>query len=247
MPYPKISIVIPTFNSEKYIVDCIESIVHQTYTNKEVWFIDGASTDNTISIIKEFANQYSYIQYISEKDNGIYNAMNKGIDKCMGDYIYFLGSDDVFHNTRVLEDVFCSNNHSGFDLIYGKIYLNLSKRVYGRVFTINDFKADFLCHQAVFTKKKIFTSVGKFDTSYKISADQVFLIQCYKNESISKIFVDTVICNYSEEGISNKEKDYKFIKNKYSLFNNLSFIEKIKKYYFKIRPKWFVPSKLFKY
>ena len=103
---PKISIITPTLNAGKTLEACILSVVNQTYLNKEYLIIDGLSTDGTPGMVKKYADIYPYIKWISEKDAGIYEAMNKGIDLSSGEWIYFLGADDRFYSDRVLDDIF---------------------------------------------------------------------------------------------------------------------------------------------
>ena len=102
----KISIITPTYNSEKTLKDTLESILKQTYTNYEHIIVDGASKDSTMQIVKEYEEKYQgKLKYISEKDLGIYDAMNKGIKMATGDIIGILNSDDIYANENVLEKI----------------------------------------------------------------------------------------------------------------------------------------------
>ena len=116
---PKISIITPTYNSEKSIESCILSVANQTYKNIEHLIIDGQSSDNTLGIVKNYAERFSHLRVISERDNGIYDAMNKGIDLAQGEWIYFLGSDDIFYDEHVLEDLFSKEDLGNCDLFMG--------------------------------------------------------------------------------------------------------------------------------
>ena len=125
----KISVITVCYNSEKFIKHCIESVNTQLYENIEHIFIDGLSSDNTISIIKNSSKQQKVL--ISERDNGIYDAMNKGLKICSGDIVCFLNSDDFFSNDNVLDEIAKSFNESQNQLVWGNINLvhqnNLSK------------------------------------------------------------------------------------------------------------------------
>lgn len=102
----KISIITATYNSEKTLKDTLESVLKQTYTNYEHIIIDGMSKDSTIKIVKEYEDKYKgKLRYISEKDTGLYDAMNKGIKMATGDVIGILNSDDVYANETVLEKI----------------------------------------------------------------------------------------------------------------------------------------------
>src|ERR1700722_16529958 len=98
-----LSIIIPTYNSQNTILTALQSIVKQSFDDFEIIIVDGLSNDDTVTIVKNF--QDDRIKIISELDNGIYDAMNKGIDRAKGDWLYFLGSDDRLYNDTVLEDV----------------------------------------------------------------------------------------------------------------------------------------------
>ncbi|MDH5682011.1 MAG: glycosyltransferase, partial [Spirochaetota bacterium] len=114
----KISVITVCYNSEKTIEETLKSIYAQSYPNIEHVIIDGQSTDRTVDIIKKYKDQYQY--FVSEKDNGIYHAMNKGIEASSGDILFFLNSDDYFPDEKVVEDVvnkFVENPE--LDAVYG--------------------------------------------------------------------------------------------------------------------------------
>src|ERR1700744_4382606 len=106
MASPFFTIIIPTFNSEKTLQNALSSILSQNFTEFEILIVDGVSNDNTIKIVKENIEKDKRIRFISEKDNGIFDAMNKGIELSLGEWLYFLGSDDRLHNSSILRSVF---------------------------------------------------------------------------------------------------------------------------------------------
>ena len=116
---PRLSIIIPTFNSAKTLSRCLDSVISQSFTDWEVLMMDGVSNDDTIKIASSY--QDSRIQIYSEPDKGIYDAMNKGIDKAQGEWLYFLGSDDWLFNCNSLKDIFC-NNINQYDVVYVAVY-----------------------------------------------------------------------------------------------------------------------------
>ena len=116
---PRLSIIIPTFNSAKTLSRCLDSVISQSFTDWEVLMMDGVSNDDTIKIASSC--QDSRIRIYSEPDKGIYDAMNKGIDKSRGEWLYFLGSDDYLFNSHSLEDVF-KNDIEKYDVVYGDVY-----------------------------------------------------------------------------------------------------------------------------
>ena len=200
---PTISIIIPTLNSAQTLAACLNSIINQTYKNKEVLLIDGVSTDETLSIIKEYQKTYPYVKYVSAKDKSVYDAMNKGIDMAEGDFLFFLGSDDAFYSTTILEEVFCPDN-DGYDFIYGNVFFKNRKAVYSGESSIEKLIGEqiSICHQAIFYKKNIFESIGKYDLKYFIHADYDLNVKCFESSVITKKYINKIITLYNEQGIS---------------------------------------------
>src|ERR1700744_2888998 len=127
---PACSIVIPTYNAETTLSRALDSLLGQTFQDFEVLIIDGLSTDKTTAIIGDYAARDKRIRFISEKDNGIYDAMNKGIDLAKGDWIYFLGSDDQLYKKDVLASVFTGEVNLSSDVLYGDVYSPVFKGIY---------------------------------------------------------------------------------------------------------------------
>jgi len=125
---PRLSIIIPTYNSSKTIFDALASIKSQSFQDLEVLIMDGESTDNTIEIVTNFSKDYPKIQCIIQKDDGVYDAMNKALKIAKGDYYYFFGSDDVLFNSEVLQRVF--SEIEGIDFLYGNVIFKESGEVY---------------------------------------------------------------------------------------------------------------------
>lgn len=214
---PKISIITPTLNAGETIEACILSVKNQTYSNKEHLIIDGQSTDGTLEIIRKHANNYSQLKWISEKDGGIYDAMNKGIDLSSGDWLYFLGSDDVFYSNTILSDIFYRVEVAKFDVIYGNVTWGDMGQLYDGPFSKGKLLQKNICHQAIFTKKTVFDKVGKFYLKYKILADWVFNMQWFNNEDIRHCYIDITIAKYCLDGSSANKFDIAFIADKDAL------------------------------
>ncbi|MFI5329937.1 MAG: glycosyltransferase family 2 protein [Desulfobaccales bacterium] len=211
---PKISIITPTLHAEKTIGACILSVANQTYSNKEHLIIDGQSTDGTLNILKKHAAKYPQIKWVSEKDMGIYDAMNKGIDLCSGDWLYFFGSDDIFCSSTVLNDIFNRTKVSKFDVIYGNVKWGNTEQLYDGPFSRLKLLQKNICHQAIFTRKRVFDRLGKFDIKYKAWADWVFNLQWYNRNDIRHCYIDIAIARYNLDGYSQYNHDMLFIKNK---------------------------------
>lgn len=185
----KVSIITVTYNSANTIADTIESVLHQTYQDIEYWIIDGKSQDCTIQVIQRYETCFEgRLHWISEKDNGIYDAMNKGISHCTGDVVGILNSDDYFTSDNVIAqmiDLFSPE----LDAVYGDVHFvkqgNLQKcvRYYsGRIFKPSLVKYGFIApHPSFYIRREVFDKFGAYNPSYKISADFELIARlCYK-------------------------------------------------------------------
>lgn len=181
----KVSIITATYNSEKTLRDTIESVLKQTYTNIEYIIIDGNSKDSTVDIIKEYEPRFGdRIKWISEKDKGIYDAMNKGIERATGDIVGILNSDDFFTSNLSIENIV-----RGFDLnidmVYGDLHFvspdNLEKTV--RYYSSKIFRRNLMryglmpAHPTCYIRKNIYDRYDLYDTKYKISSDFELLLR----------------------------------------------------------------------
>jgi len=186
MPEKKLSIITVTYNSEKYLEQTIQSIANQTYRNKEYIIIDGGSTDGTLNIIKKYENKISY--WISESDNGIADAMNKGLKVAAGDYVLFIHSDDYLIDPTVLEksvtyiddkfDIYV------FQVIFDK---NGDKKIsLNRGFSWwTNFKMGS-CHQGQVCSRSLLERLGGFNTTFRINMDYDLILRAYRNGARSK-------------------------------------------------------------
>lgn len=210
---PKISIVTPTYNAEKMIEACLKSVVDQTYDNKEHLIIDGQSQDRTLEIVKKYVAKYPHIKWVSEKDGGIYDAMNKGINMSEGDWIYFMGSDDTFYNNQVLDDIFKREDIDLLDVIYGDVLWGDSGKTYDGEFTLTKLVEKNICHQAIFFKKYIFDKLDNFDVKYKSLADWAFNLRWFSDTKIKRKYIPLVISHFRLGGFSALHHDKIFFEN----------------------------------
>lgn len=208
----KISIITPTFNAAATIAACIESVATQNYPEKEHWIIDGASTDNTIAIVQQYAAVYPHIRYLSEKDKGIYDAMNKGIALSEGEWLYFLGADDQLYTKDTLETV--AQHFGNNDVIYGNVQMindqDNNSFIYDGAFDILKIQYKNICHQAIFCKRSVFHKLGNFNLSYPINADWEFNFKWIFNKNIRAVYTDTIIAWYNQTGVSYHIRDVRF-------------------------------------
>lgn len=224
MEHPKISVVTVVFNDHLHIEQTLCSVLNQTYDNIEYIVIDGGSTDGTVQIIKKYANKLAY--WVSEPDKGIYDAMNKAIDMCTGDWVVFINSWDAFHDNDVLTNVFSRYISEDVDVIYGDVCMVTG---YGRLIKRFDkldesIMAFNLCHQSTFTRTSLLKKY-KYDTTYRIAADMDFFNKVKIIENAKFLYIPIVMANYecgngtSANSIWKKSKEYRRLRkiNKWSI------------------------------
>ena len=179
----KISIIMATYNASATLRDALQSFVDQTYKNIEIVISDGGSGDETSLIVGDFLNKLS-IDFKSESDNGIYDAWNKGIDRCTGDWILFLGADDKFSENCILSEIVGFINNSdepNLVTVTGGVLDSARSCVVKRIgepFNSKLLKYMNLCHPGLVHHRSIFFN-KRFDSSFKICADYDFLVANY--------------------------------------------------------------------
>ena len=198
---PKVTIITVSYNAKNDIERTIKSVLEQTLPNVEYIIMDGGSTDGTVDIIKKYGDKISY--WISEPDNGIYDAMNKAIDLANGDWINFLNAGDTFVDNDTIAN-FVNQIAGDGEIYYGSRYLHRGKeQTLEEPADIDDFYQTMpFGHQAAFVKKTLLKKY-KFDLSYKLSSDYDFFIKCYKN-NCNFHNLNFPICHFSVDGLSYK-------------------------------------------
>lgn len=214
-----ISIVTPTYNSAEHIEACILNVAKQTYSNKEHLFIDNLSADGTQEIVRKYACIYPHIRLISEKDKGIYDAMNKGIDLSSGNWLYFMGCDDAFVDNNVLTSIFASDKPENKDVIYGNVIWGKGGPLYDGQFTPLKLLNKNICHQAIFFNRTLFDKLGLFEIKYIINADWEFNMRWFLRNDIRIHYTEQAIAVYNLRGYSSTINDLVFMENKQSLIH----------------------------
>jgi glycosyltransferase involved in cell wall biosynthesis len=199
------SIITVVYNGEKTIKDTLESVCNQTLLPKEYIIVDGASTDGTITIVKEYMLKYPFIKYISERDSGIYDAMNKGIELAKGQLIGIINSDDWYED-NALEKMWGAYLTNGSGIYYG-IQRNI---IYGKEFYLERASHEFLGqrmmpHPSTFVSADIYKEFGVFDLKFAFSADLEILIR-YLKLNVPFIRLDIIITNFRIGGASSTPK-----------------------------------------
>jgi len=204
----KLSIITINLNNAKELQKTLNSIKIRTFTDYEHIIIDGGSTDASLEIIHEYKQHTNAtFQWLSEKDNGIYHAMNKGIKKATGDYCFFLNSGDALVNDSVLETLFATSPTE--DILFGNLLITSKDKVIGRTtgkekLTFLDVYSTILKHQASFIRKELFLKYGYYNEERKISADWEFFMKTVGMGGASYRYFDVSISYFDNDGISSK-------------------------------------------
>lgn len=192
---PLITVITVVFNAEKVLEKTILSVINQTNDDIEYIIIDGGSTDGTLDIIKKYKDHIDYL--VSEKDRGIYDAMNKGIMLSQGEWINFLNAGDYYFDNNVLNNL---PIHTSAKLIFGNIRYE-SGKVFKSTFNWKIYLKNTLHHQGTFYSMDLFKKLGLFNTNYKILADYDFNLKVLAlNIKSEKVLYYISVC--SDYGVS---------------------------------------------
>jgi glycosyltransferase involved in cell wall biosynthesis len=205
----KISIITVCRNSALFLEETIKSVISQTYPDIEYIIIDGKSTDATIEIIKKYSSYLS--NWISEKDNSMYDAINKGLKIATGDYILILNSDDKLADELVIQKVVTQMEKQKFDYYYGNIIkLKNDKPIYVKLFQVNYWQllysthGNFVHHPCFFISAKLNQQLGGYDLQYKYASDYDYILRALntKNATGKHIPVYTTVFRIHENSIT---------------------------------------------
>ncbi len=226
---PLVSVITVCYNSAHLLQRTIKSLRLQTYSEIEYIVIDGASKDNTKQIIKE--NQDIINLWISEPDNGLYYAMNKGLDLANGEYVIYINAGDMFYSPDTLEKVF-ANHQDDVDIYYGDTMIlaenqkEIGSRRLGppKQLTKDSFRWGMtVCHQSIFIKRTI---APKYNTSYRITADYDWVLTSIENAK-KIVNTNTYISKFLSGGLSSKhivkanKERFRIMRNHYGLITTL--------------------------
>jgi len=206
----KISIITVVYNNKNTIKDAIESVLNQTYKNIEYIVVDGDSRDGTVEIIKSYGDKID--KFITELDNGIYDAMNKGIKLATGDVIGILNSDDFYLNNNIIEKVVHEFQNKKVDSVYGDlIYVdNKDTNKIVRYWKSKEYKKGLFktgwhpAHPTFFVKKEIYENYGLFDLNFKIAADYEIMLRFLEKYKITVEYIPEVLVKMRIGGESNR-------------------------------------------
>ena len=229
----KLSIITINYNNQIGLQKTIESVIEQDFKNYEYLVIDGASTDGSIEVIDKYQNNIA--SWISEPDNGVYHAMNKGIRKATGEYLLFLNSGDSFYSSDSLSSLV--KEAKGEDLVYGNILVEETNKSwiksYPATLNFSYMLTDTLPHPATLIKKSLIEGVG-YTESFRIVSDWEFFIISVCKKGASYKYVNRTISNFNYDGISSNPANASLIqeeKNKVLQSEFKTFLEDYQSYF----------------
>ncbi|MEL4371495.1 glycosyltransferase family 2 protein [Shewanella xiamenensis] len=239
--YPLITIITVVYNGDRYLEDTILSVTNQTYSNIEYIIVDGGSKDKTLDIIRKYESDIEF--WVSEKDSGIYDAMNKGLGLAKGDYIIFMNADDTFFDNNVVHHLakVVYESDETIDIIYGKTKvkdLNYDW-VDGQEVSFSGLANYAICHQSAMVSRESYHKFNGFNLSYKICADYDFFVKLFKSDLVAK-FLPFCISTIRVGGVSTTNikqtigEKLKIFETHYSGSTRLQYLAKV---YFYLYPR----------
>ncbi|QHS54216.1 glycosyltransferase [Mucilaginibacter sp. 14171R-50] len=208
MHYPKISVITVCYNAQSTIEQCIRSVVSQDYQDIEYIIIDGASTDNTVSIIEKYIKDIRL--FVSAPDNGIYDAMNKGIALARGDVIGILNADDVFAGNHILSDIAQAFASNAADIVYGDLdYIKPGKGIV-RKWRAGQYKKGMFNrgwmppHPTFYCKRQVFDRFGNYSLEFGTAADYELMLRFMHLRQVPSFYLQQVFVKMMVGGVSNK-------------------------------------------
>lgn len=219
----KTTIITVSFNSSATIKETIDSVLRQQYDNIEYIVVDGESTDGTQEIVKSYGSRIS--KFISEKDEGLYDAMNKGIDMATGDIIGIINSDDIYADSKTISKIASVFNQKKIDIVYGDLYYfktgfpNIPLRYYkGGIFSLKRVMYGLMPpHPTFFIKKDVYRKFGKFDLKYSLSADFDLILRFLGVHKVAFEYIPEVLVKMRTGGKSTSSLKRTIIMNREDL------------------------------
>ena len=227
--YMKISIITITYNSAKTLPRALESVRSQTYGDIEHIIVDGASTDGTVEIIKNYSKGPSdkvpstkEVRWVSEPDGGIYDALNKGIRMATGDVIGFLHSDDVLYSPDSIGQIAAAFESTKADVVYGDLqYCNgdkVTRRWRSNAFKPSSLKFGWMPpHPTLYVRREVYEQVGEYDSWFRISADYDMILRIF-TAGYKTHYIPQVLVSMETGGASNRDAKARLSKTQEDYF-----------------------------
>jgi len=218
----KISIITITYNSAQTLRRALESVQKQTYSDIEHVLVDGASTDGTRAMIEAYAASHTNVRWVSEKDDGIYNAINKGVKMATGDVIGFLHSDDVLYNAETIAHIAEAFETAKADVVYGDLQYCKGDKVVRR-WKSNEFNPRALKygwmppHPTMYVRREVYEQVGEYDEWFRISADYDMILRIFTAGYKTRYVPEVLVC-METGGASNRDTKARLSKTQEDYF-----------------------------
>ncbi len=200
---PKVSLVVATYNDYDHLLKVIDCIKNQDYQNIEIIIVDGGSKDGTVCYLQELSKQLSYVKWVSEKDNGIYDALNKGIQMTTGDIIGCCY--DYFATNHVLSDIVNAFILEDTEAIHGDLnYIDLTGKIVRkwRMGKGTIQQGWMPAHPTLYVKKCVYDTYGLYKPDYRISADYEFMVRIFGKNRVSLAYIPEILINMEHGGTS---------------------------------------------
>lgn len=195
MQPPRISVCIVVFNGRAHIADALDSVLDQKYRNVELLVVDGGSTDGTLDVLSQYADRISKV--VSEPDRGIYDAMNKACAMAQGDWLIFLGCDDVLLDSLAAAAEKLRDRASVY---YGNVIWRSTGRVYGGAFSKYRLMQSNICHQSIFYPRQVYQATS-YNRKYRYLADYEYNIKLI-GRGVRFEYIDVNVAIYNDAGAS---------------------------------------------
>jgi len=214
---PLITVITVVFNGEQFLEQTIQSVINQTYDNVEYIIIDGCSTDGSVDIIRKYEHAIDY--WVSEKDLGTYDAMNKGIDLASGQWLNFMNAGDLFYKNNILQKIFNNNIFHDVTVIYGDLEIDYGefKRIEKAKSIDALWKGMVFSHQSCFINSK-FHKKHKYNLNYYIGSDFEFFYNIYNKNKVFK-YIGLIVSIMDTEGLSDGNR-FKSINQRHKIVND---------------------------
>lgn len=200
------SVITPALNAGPKIEKTVNSVLSQNKDLFEFIVLDGGSTDGSLELVERYGDE---ITVVTGRDEGVYDAMNKGVELASGKYLYFLGAGDSLR-TNILARIEGLMPRDELAFVYGNVYMIDRGVIYDGEFDRAKLRKRNICHQAVFYGRGIFDAVGRYEPRFHVLADHALNLKCFFNHRIQKTYLAYVIANFEGGGISFNERDEKF-------------------------------------
>ena len=216
------SIIVPTLNVAATLDACLDSVVCQTFTDFELILVDGDSTDATLDIANGFAAKLGARLVIhSGPDEGVYDAMNRGVALSTGTWLLFLGADDTLYEADTLARVaaFIGDNEPS-DLVYGDVIVRSAGWRHAGAFDLDRLLFETnICQQSIFYRRELFDGIGPYNLRYRVWADWDFNIRCFSNPALVARYMDIVVADFNNlTGLSAKDRIDKEFRKRVPMF-----------------------------